>query len=222
MQAKRFFLMVCVVLGVGVIPVFAQYSITGGTGIFNSFGAGRNFYGMELGLEYSDIEDESIWGRISFYPSVENRTSHPILAFSNDQLSTDTFYLRSKSNYLQLSGGSRYYIGDGYDVGIGAYGGYKFSLLLFSVRNELQGYEEVKENFPKPNEYYEKSQVIFLTVGLNGGVKYSIPRFGTLFLDGSVDYGILGQFTNPGYAYSDMFNANIFFSMSLGVRKTIF
>ena len=105
--------------------VHSQFSATGGTSLFNNFGTGRNLFGLDLGLEYNQDENESIWGRISFYPSIKNSRIDSLFLEPYDiNKFSKTAYVQTRTGFLQLSGGSRYHAGDGYDMGIGLFGGF--------------------------------------------------------------------------------------------------
>ncbi|MBU2018673.1 MAG: hypothetical protein KJ941_03420 [Bacteroidetes bacterium] len=199
---------------------FGQFSATGGTSVFNNFGIGRNLYGIDLGMEYSESDEQSIWGRISLYPAIRNKQLDSIFLEPYDiNQNFKASYIRTRTSYYQFSGGSRFYAGDGYDIGIGAYGGYKFSLILANIKNELDEYDETV--YKDPQAFSQNSKILTLTVGLNGGIKYSFPNVGSVFLEGNLDYGILVQASNGSYIYSEYYRSPLFLSLNIGFRKAL-
>lgn len=202
------------------LQVNAQLSVSAGPSLFNNFGIGTNFYGFDIGGEYSDSDEESYWGRISFYPGKRNRSIDSVYLEPYDPvMDFHSLNFQTKTSYIQFSGGSRYYIGDGYQYGLAAYGGYKFSVILGTCKFELDPYDELR--YKSPSLITERSQLFSFGIGLNGGVKYSFGTLGTVFLDTSLDFVLWGTTSTAGFEYSDYLRGPLFFSINLGFRKDL-
>lgn len=215
----RRLLLICFV-GVGG-QLMAQASVSGGASLFNNFGIGTNYYGFDIGGEYSDSDEQSYWGRISIYPGKKNRNADSTYLESYDP--TQNYYslgYQTKTSYAQLSGGSRYYLGDGYTYGLSVYGGYKFSLIFGTVKFDFDDYNT--EKYKEPTDIPRKSQMLLLSMGFNGGVKYSFSTVGTVFFETNIDYALVGSFSNSAFQNSDYFSGNrLYFSLNLGFRKDL-
>lgn len=200
--------------------LMAQFSINAGTSLFNNFGIGTNFYGFDFGAEYSDSDDQSYWGRISIYPGKNNMNVDSVYLTNVDpNQNFKNLGYTIRTSYTQISGGSRYYIGDGYEYGFAAFGGYKFSVIVGTAKFEYDEYD--KQKYILPDNAPFRSQILFLGIGLNGGVKYSFGTAGTVYLDFSADYGLINSRSNDGILYSDYLRTNVFFGINLGYRKDL-
>ena len=83
-------------------------------------------------------------------------------------------------------------------------------------------FNSVKVGFGDPQFKDNKSRngsVFSIGAGVGGGVKYSMARFGTLYLDASVVYKILNQ-ASQQYVSGELFS-NLIFNFNLGIRKDI-
>jgi hypothetical protein len=199
---------------------FGQFGVTTGATVLNNFGAGRNFYGFQFGGEYALSDENSYFGRISIYPGLRPKEMDSLYLMPKDAYQpAKVLYYTPKTSFVTLEGGSRYYLGDGYEYGFSAYGGYKFTLLLCNVQLEYEEFDNANYRFP--DNFQEKGSLISLNAGLQAGIKYSIGTTGTVYLDGSIDYSILNQVSNNTVAISPYLNSPLFFSINLGFRKDL-
>jgi hypothetical protein len=197
----------------------AQFGIQVGTSMLRPFGAQKSLGGFHIGGEYSQDDETSYFGRITHHLGVQDptRTTVVLQGLNSTVPYGETTY-QSKTNYTILSGGMRYYIGDGYQDGFAAYGGTTLNLVFNSVKAVYDDYDQSK--YTLPDGFSGKGSAVGFGVGLQGGVKYGILNFATVYFDVDLDYMIVYQPSNQ-LALDSRYLSNILFQFNLGLRKDI-
>ena len=206
---------------------FSQISANAGLGTINGFGVKKTFVGLNLGLEYPRSNQATLYGRISYYiPRNEDDSTQ---AYAS-AISTTTFPYTLQRNYtistgyLTVEGGNRFYIINGYDNGFSFYGG---STVLLCVNNVKKKFADWDYPYDEADyQYYgdSKGTILNLGVGLQGGLKYTFPSFGTFFCDFSGNYLIIRQASNGmvNETTNYPFNSAMLFTFNLGFRKDFY
>lgn len=194
----------------------AQVSILGGGSMLVGFGSGKPWGGLHIGVEIPKSDAVSFYARYTYhFRNTERDSSIYGIEVTDPEFGfvsvIDTKGV-TKMDYHIIEGGTRYYIGNGFDYGWGAYGGTSVMLMFNSVKVGF-GDPQFKDNTSR------NGTVFSIGVGVGGGVKYSMARFGTIFLDASVNYKILNQ-ASQQYVSGELFS-NLIFNFNLGVRKDI-
>ena len=202
----------------------AQIGISAGGSILKAFGKPRPYAGFHLSVEVPRDDATSVYGRLTQHLKQVNEqpTLVPLIA---KELTTIPYSLSidgyGSMNYTILEGGTRYYLGNGYDFGWSAYGGTNFMVVFNTVKMNLDGYDQV---LYEPVGYDQrKGSIISFGGGLGGGVKYTIPSTGTFYFDTGVTYILTGFSSNQ--LASDQANlsfSQLFFNFNLGFRKDLF
>lgn len=201
--------------------IMAQFGVSGGVSVLKGFSTPKPFVGLHVGGEIPRDDKVSFYGRLSLYGKQMESEGKSLYLTSADNMSYTEVKYRNSMNYVILEGGNRYYIGDGYDSGFGAYGGGTFMLVFNSVKRNYDDFDEVK--YPLPSTEIRKGSIFNLAVGLGGGIKHTIAGVGTLYLDASLAYMIMGTASNAtasgvvGSLYSPLI-----FTFGLGFRKDIY
>lgn len=202
----------------------AQVGLSGGLSMLKAFGVPKPYAGMHLGIEIPRDDQVSFYGRITAYlPNQElsdgsNYTYVTARDFSTVPYQKQVYYT-SQMNYTSLEGGSRYYIGDGYDSGFGAYGGSNFSIVFNSVKRKYDEFDEVKYELPA-NEL-PKGAIFNVGVGLSGGVKHTFAGVGTVYFDINFSYLLLSQPSNTTAQGTNSYSP-LLFNFGLGFRKELY
>lgn len=196
--------------------VSAQVSILGGGSMLVGFGSGRPWGGLHLGVEIPKSDAVSFYARYTYhFRNTERDSSLYGIEVTDPEFGyvsvIDTKGV-TKMDYHILEGGTRYYIGNGFDYGWGAYGGASVMIMFNSVRVGF-GDPQFKDNKSR------NGTVFSVGAGVGGGIKYSMARFGTIYLDASVVYKILNQ-ASQQYVSGELFS-NLIFNFNLGIRKDI-
>ena len=205
--------------------LFSQTGISGGLSTLKGFGAPKAHMGMHLGVEIPRDDQVSFYGRVTGHLSNTDPDRGMTYVTAIDQTTVpyqENVYYSTKVNYVILEGGSRYYIGDGYDSGFGAYGGSNFSLLFNSVKRKYDDYDVMKYELPEGELI--KGSIFNLGVGLTGGVKNTFAGIGTLYFDVNVSYVLLSlpnNATAQAVQYSGMVKPLIF-NFALGFRRELY
>ena len=126
-------------------------------------------------------------------------------------------------NYHIIEGGTRYYLGNGFDYGFSAYGGTNLMVLFNKVRLDYDPYDEVDYQIYNAQTYVGEGSYFSLGFGLGGGVKYTMAPYGTFYFDLNVNYLILGQpssneVNNTIFGYERLISP-LLFNFNLGYRK---
>lgn len=206
------------------LAVNAQTGVSGGITMIKGFGIPKPYPGIHVGIEIPRDDEVSFYGRITTTLSnmsdevgttnVEARD--PTTTFPNVKEINYTV----KMNYVNLEGGTRYYIGNGYDYGWSAYGGSLFMLTVNSVKADFSDYDEAK--YALPSGMTRKGSIVALNLGLNAGIKNHF-MFGMMYFDVTFGYSLFAIPSNSlassggGLMYSPLT-----FGFNLGYRKDLF
>src|SRR3989338_708462 len=197
----------------------AQVSINGGASMLVGFANPGPWGCIHIGVEVPRDDAVSIYGRFTHHFRASG-DSVPGFIIANDLTTshyTKTISTLPTMDYNILEGGTRYYLGNGFDYGFAAYGGSCIMLIFNSVKAKYDGFDESLYSLDEQSRY--DGSIFSLGFGLGGGVKYSFPRLGTLYFDLNVAYMIFGQGSNAA-TYGGLYNPLIF-NFNLGYRKDI-
>lgn len=203
----------------------AQVSVMGGLNMLKTFSPEKPYGGFHIGLEIPRDDAVSIYGRYTHNFSnaavdVITPQDYAIYIEPRDPMSTqfgEYIGATPKMNYHIIEGGTRYYLGNGFDYGFAAYGGSNLMVIFNKVKLDYDPYDEVNFQISEPNTYYAEGSIFSLGFGLGGGVKYTMAPYGTFYLDLGVNYLILGQPSNDR-VYGGMFR-QLLFAFNMGYRK---
>jgi hypothetical protein len=223
-KMKQLFILILVTIS---FSGYSQIGIMGGLAVAKPFGAEETAVGLQFGADVPQSDDFSYFGRVSLYPFGRETKAGTIGVESIDGSTGPMEVDRlGKTNLYTLSGGIRYYGGEGYEFGFGVYGGTTFTILLGKYSESVGEYDESKYRIP--DFYNPKAALLGGTVGLNGGVKYGIPTIGTVYLDISLDYLLLPEPVNlETLKFSKLLFVNpqnlsrIYFGLNIGIRRDI-
>ena len=228
----------------------AQVSLSAGMGTIKGFTSDNSHFGFHGGLELPRNNDVTFYGRFGHYFSRINENSEQMITvykedytIPDDVLPYNIQVPRSRTmNYTTIEGGTRYYIGNDYDNGFSGYGGTNFMLLFNSVKEEYgNSFEDpyniiTDPNYTWQNDYVvdpnnpgtggeERGRIINLAVGIQGGLKYTIPAVGTAYFDIGAQYIILATASNS-IAEQEFFDGGQFsqlmFLFTVGFRKDLY
>ncbi|MFN5910195.1 MAG: hypothetical protein ACK45H_02565 [Bacteroidota bacterium] len=221
MKNKLFFAMMIIGFGTN-----AQVGISGGLSSLKAFGVPKLYGGIHLGVEIPRDDQVSFYGRLTTYlPNRDELNTTNYTFVTARELTTIPYqqivYYSTKMNYVALEGGSRYYIGEGYDSGFGAYGGSNFSVIFNSVKRDYDEFDEVKYALPATEE--SKGAIFNVGVGLGGGLKYTVAGIGSLYFDVNFSYLLLSQPSNntAATAAQNLYSP-LLFNFALGFRKELY
>ncbi len=204
------------------ISASAQVGLSGGFNVLKGFGIPKPFVGLHLGVEIPRDDENSLYGRISFYgkqqEDIKSLTYVTAINPSTNPYSLNVGY-RNSMNYTVLEGGNRYYIGDGYDSGFGGYGGGTVMVIFNSVKRKYDDYDQTL--YVLPATELSKGSIFNLGFGLNGGLKYTFAGVGSIYGDASFGYVILGQASNTTASSTNLYS-NLIFNFNFGFRKELY
>ena len=193
--------------------VCAQVSILGGPSSAFPFGTGTSYVGLHLGLEVPRDDAVSFYGKFTHQFSQVK----PYINYDNNE--SDVF--QTRMNYNIIEGGTRYYLGNGFDYGFAAYGGSTIKLIFNNVKSNYDMTQYAPTSVLNTNV---KSSVFSVAFGLGGGVKYSFPRFGTIYCDLDLFYSLIQVESSQG-VIANLYNNNqwrqLVFGCSIGYRKDL-
>lgn len=206
----------------------AQVSILAGQTTTFAFGNKKPYLGFHLGVEIPRDDAVSFYAKYTHHFNQSQRS--PSQVFVQDTIfpySTPNFFpigYDVKMNYNTIEGGTRYYLGNGFDYGIAAYGG---TMLKIGFNQVKIVYDEFDETNYQNLDYNRNGSIFSISAGLAGGVKYSFARIGTFYVDASIDYAVMTQGSYDGIGGevlrgygTGQWNA-LNFNFSVGYRKDI-
>ncbi|MEN9401230.1 MAG: hypothetical protein RL632_2333 [Bacteroidota bacterium] len=222
MVGKIKYLVLVVILLIGVTGAKAQFGVSGGISMLKGFGVPKPYIGMHFGGEIPRDDQISLYARLSLYARQQEPTNGYTIVTATDFTTvpySQTISYASTFNYTIIEGGTRYYIGNGYDSGFGAYGGSTLMLAVNSVKRKYGDYDQSK--YELPTNELSKGSIFNLGFGLGGGVKNTFAGIGTVYLDMNLAYMILSTASNST-AQSTSLYAPLLFSFNLGFRKEFY
>ena len=228
MKAKVITLFTWMFIGFG--HSFGQVSLFAGTGTLKGFSSsGKSFYGFNAGIELPRSNDMTLYGRIGYYfPRAESQNYQTYVTAINTSTSPYnlTVNYALKTNYTTIEGGTRRYIGNDYDNGFSAYGGTNFMLIFNSVKRNYEdkdatGTYSWRDGYQTSATEPDKGNIISIALGLQGGVKYTIPATGTIFFDVNGQYALLAKANNATAQATSQYSPLIF-TFTLGFRKDLY
>lgn len=205
---------------------FGQLSFNGGGTMLKGFSPGLPYGGLHLGIEIPRDDALSFYGRFTHcFANGGDSIQDGIIITARDFNTLppgnpyyDNIDFQPTMNYNIIEGGTRYYLGDGFDFGWGAYGGSTIMIVFNKVSARYESYNE--ELYYIESSQNREGSIFALGFGLMGGVKYTQAPMGTFYLDVGISYMIFGQLSTTS-TYSGMYNP-LLFSLNIGYRKDIF
>lgn len=201
----------------------AQFGLSGGVSVLKAFGTPKPYVGFHLGGEIPRDDQVSLYGRIAFYgkqkEDIENFTYVTALDPTTNPNVQMVGY-KNSFNYTILEGGTRYYIGDGYDSGFGAYGGGNVAVVFNTVKRSYGDYDQSK--YELSSTELPKGSIFNLGFGLGGGLKHTLAGVGTFYFDASFSYLILSIGSNSTAQSGGNMYSPILFAFNLGFRKDLY
>ena len=207
----------------------AQVSISAGTGFLRGFQSEKSFFGLHGGFELPRNNDVTLYGRVGqYFARNEDQVSTALVTAQN--VATVPYQLQvnyfSSFNYTTLEGGTRYYIGNDYDNGFSGYGGSNFLLAFNTVKRDYEttditGLYEWEGLYQTGENEETSGRIISFALGLQGGVKYTIPGTGTVYFDISAQYAIAGVGNNDTANNTNLYSP-LYFIFNVGFRKDLY
>ena len=206
----------------------SQVSLSLGSGALKGFGVPKSFFGFHGGVELPRNNDVTLYLRLGYYlPRKEDdalMTNMTATDLTASPYNLNVNYLRS-TNYTTIEGGTRYYLGNDYDNGFSFYGGGNFMLYINSVKRkydklDVTGVYSWEGDYELPASEVAKRTILNLSIGLQGGVKYTIPARGTIYADITGSYALLPIPYNP-YILTEL-HSSLLFIFNVGFRKDLY
>lgn len=222
MVGKIKHLVVVIILLMGTNAALAQFGLSGGMSVLKGFGVQKPYIGMHFGGEIPRDDQISLYARLSLYARQQEPFKGATIVTATDFTTipySQTIGYSSTFNYTIIEGGTRYYIGNGYDSGFGAYGGSTIMLAVNTVKRKYDDYDQAKYELPASE--LSKGSIFNLGFGLGGGVKNTFAGIGTLYLDLNLAYMILSTASNSTAQNTSLY-APLLFSFNLGFRKEFY
>jgi hypothetical protein len=189
----------------------AQISLSGGTNMLNAFGVKKAFYGVHIGGELPQNNMVTFYGRLNAVAVGKDFTINPY--------QINVKYLNTTS-FISVEGGTRSYIGNGFDNGFSGYGGGKTSLLISRIGARVNDYNTGMYTLDETT--LGKGSILGICLGLQGGMKYTFPGVGSIYIDGSIDYLLFAQPSNQNIYTSYYPIQRILFVTTVGFRKDFY
>ncbi len=215
---KKLLVIIAVWLSSGA---FAQVSFSAGGSSLLAFGTEAGPWGgVHLGVEVPRDDAISLYGRITHNFAKKGDSVQTIAMAIDFMTSPYTLPVNgvTSSTYSIVEGGTRYYLGNGFDFGWAGYGGTNFMLVFNRVRTSYDDFDQTLYQLEGGSNDRDGS-IISFGIGLHGGVKYSVPRIGTFYTDINLGYMFLGQASNINVS-AELYSPLIF-GINLGYRYDI-
>lgn len=220
-----YFVLFCVLY----LPLSAQMSISGGTGILNGVGTGFKPLGLHLGLELPRSSDLTFYVRGAAYlPSGGADTNYANMTAIS--LTTVPYTLsvpyQNRSSTYYFEGGTRSYMLNDYDNGFGLYGGSVVGLGINRTKVKYDQFDytntyEWEGKYVPANGNETHGNIYYVALGIQGGMKYTIPIRGTIYFDITCTYSVL-NIANNNIGSSSSTYSRLNFLFNLGFRRDLY
>ncbi|MFM7663037.1 MAG: hypothetical protein ACKO68_00760 [Bacteroidota bacterium] len=220
-----YFVLFCVLY----LPLSAQMSISGGTGILNGVGTGFKPLGLHLGLELPRSSDLTFYVRGAAYlPSGGADTNYANMTAIS--LTTVPYTLsvpyQNRSSTYYFEGGTRSYMLNDYDNGFGLYGGSVVGLGINRTKVKYEQFDytntyEWEGKYVPANGNETHGNIYYVALGIQGGMKYTIPIRGTIYFDITGTYSVL-NIANNNIGSSSSTYSRLNFLFNLGFRRDLY
>jgi hypothetical protein len=217
-----------IVLFIVAFSLKSQVSVSIGPGVLKGFGVAKTFWGLHGGFELPRNNDVTFYLRMGYFlPRKEDDVM--LSNVTAKDLTTSPYNLSvnyiNSTNYTTIEGGTRYYLGNDYDNGFSVYGGSNFMLIINSVKRnyeklDVTGQYTWENDYELPNNEEVKGTILSLALGLQGGLKYTIPAKGTIYADITGNYTLFAKASND--AVSTVLYAPMVFIFNVGFRKDLY
>ena len=200
----------------------AQFGLNGGVDVLKAFGNAKPYLGFHIGGELPRSDQQSMYARLSMFAKQNESNKGSTFVQALDQTTfpnTKTINYLNSMNYTIFEGGNRYYLGDGYDSGFGAYGGGSFMLVFNTVKRTYDDYDQTK--YALSSTELPKGSIFNVGVGLNGGLKHTVVGTGTFYLDAGFAYMLVSSASNTTAQTTNLY-APLLFSFNFGFRKEFY
>lgn len=197
---------------------FSQVGINVGTNGLLAFGNPKPYGGFHIGVEIPRNERMSYFVRISHLIRQKGKDSLNQFATAIDPLTTpNVLTVRGVNsfNYTTLEGGTLFYIGNGFDYGFAGYGGTGASIVFSQAKSVYDKFDESKYRLDATGD----GSIFSIAVGARAGVKYSFPRFGTLYFEADLKLIALSM-ASSNTVVAPQYKP-LLFGLTLGYRKDI-
>lgn len=207
----------------------AQISISAGVGKLNGVGTDRNPFIVNLGVEFPRSSDLTFFMRATYGPRISDTNTRyanvtPIDVNTTPTSLTIPYHIRCQTLYFE--GGTRSYMLNDYDNGFALYGGSVFGFGINTTDAKFSKYDytnahEWEGKYILPNNNATKGSIYYLALGIQGGMKYTIPVKGTIFFDITGTYSLLDLANNDAALQSFTYSP-LNFLFQLGYRKDLY
>lgn len=193
---------------------FSQYSIGGGGSAFLGLNNPISRFGFNAFVEIPRTKSNTLMIRTAYMLPIKDDDNVSVYSGAGNEGAKAT--LETKTSYLAIDGGSRYYFINDYDLGFSMFaGGYlKGILSSYNATYRMKGGENINDY---NSAYYDDGQVVpvappgydrkfsvLFAFGGTVGAKYQLPR-GALVFDLGIEIitrlldpsGILGNEISP-------------------------
>jgi len=224
-------ILVCVLFS---FMVSAQFSVGGGVSTIHEFGYKKPMFGLNAVVELPRSNDITFTARVMYGFPQEKST---ILSGSGlnasakdpntvpESIAVPLTSFRS-SDYFAVDIGQRYYALNGFDEGFSLYGGTIFGFSFSSVKwgQKPQPYDSnnytIDASTLKEWDNRNQGSVLRLQLVLNGGMKYTLPNFGSFFFDGGMALTLLPLASIENMPVEAA--QKVLFIFNLGFRKELY
>lgn len=192
-----------------------SYGLGGSFDVLNPINTGAYLTGMSFFAEFPRSASVVPYGKIGYYlpTKVEDPAGATLIAI--DDMTNpyqSSAKLETKISTFSLEGGTRYYLGNDYDIGLAGVLETKIRVLVSPVSSVVGDYDETK--YRLETNLADKYTSISLFAGFGAGIKYSQP-WGTLFTMAGLDLYIISNAVTP-------VTSLMLFSVQVGYRRDLY
>jgi hypothetical protein len=194
-----------------------KYGVGGSFDILNPVGKKKFLPGVTVFFDVPKTDNIAFYGKLGYYfpTSIVDTNAY---AIAIDPM-TNPYQVSAENktviNIISLQGGTKYFVGNAYNVGFAGMFDTHFRLLVSPVKSSVTGYDaKIYQQDPNVPTTAGKYVSMNLFAGVGAGVKYSQP-WGTLFASANIDLILF-------YLRPTALTSSFMLSVEVGYRRDIY
>lgn len=216
-MVKKISLVIVLLLSFSFYSEAQRVGIGGTFDIMNPVGKKKFMPGVSVFVDVPKSGSMAIYGKLGYYFPVKYTDSNAYVIAIDPMTSPyqRTAQNETKISTFSLQGGTKYFVGNDYNVGFSGQFDTHFKLMFSPVKSRITGYDATKYQ-PDPNNQQTAAsyKALGLYAGASAGLKYSKP-WGTLFASASLDILLYTNYVTP-------ITSLFVFGFHVGYRRDIY
>ena len=216
-MVRKISLLIFVLTAFSYIGNAQRFGVGGSFDVLNPIGKKKFLPGVSVFFDVPKTDNIAFYGKVGYYfpSSIVDSSAYVIAIDPMTNPYQSSAENKTVVNTISLQGGTKYFVGNAYNVGFAGQFDTRIRLLVSPVKSSITGYDASKyQQDPMVASTAGKYVSMVLYAGVGAGVKYSQP-WGTLFATANLDLLLF-------YLRPTALTSSFLFSLEVGYRRDIY